>query len=62
MHKIIDTSSTVAGSGILPGEAKVGDLDSVVVSHETVPGSQVSVHKVMTLQVLHSWTREQKNA
>lgn len=37
-----------------PGETEVGDLDDVAVSHEHVPGRQISVDVVLGLEVCHT--------
>ena len=36
------------------GQAKVADLGHQVLGHEDVPGSQVSMHQLLALQVFHA--------
>lgn len=46
----------VLSAGSFLSEAKVTDFGHVVLRHQHIPGSQVPVHKIVTLQVLHGFT------
>lgn len=37
-----------------PGQAKVGHFANVVLAHQDIPGSQVTVDVILELQVCHT--------